>query len=50
MLEQLPVASRVGRTTVGGIDLNKARMRELVEAVIALVSLRRQIEAGRLGF
>jgi len=36
MLEQLPVASQVGKTIVGGIDLNKARMRAVVEAVIAL--------------
>ena len=36
MLEQLPLASRVGKTIVGGIDLNKARMRKVVEAVIAL--------------
>jgi hypothetical protein len=36
ILEQLPAASRVGNTIVGGIDLNKARMRAVVEAVIAL--------------
>jgi hypothetical protein len=36
MLEQLPSASQVGKTTVGGIDLNKTRMRAVVEAVIAL--------------
>ena len=36
MLEQLPAASQVGKTTVGGIDLNKTRMRAVVEAVIAL--------------
>jgi hypothetical protein len=35
MLEQLPTASRVGKTVVGGIDLNKARMRQVVEALIA---------------
>jgi hypothetical protein len=39
MLEDLPVASRVGKTTVGGIDLNKARMRQVVEALIALSPL-----------
>jgi hypothetical protein len=38
ILEQLPTASRVGNTIVGGIDLNKARMRAVVEAVIALSS------------
>jgi hypothetical protein len=36
MLEQLPAPSRVGKTKVGGIDLNKSRMRWVVEAVIAL--------------
>src|SRR6266571_3116207 len=36
MPEQLPAASQVGKTKVGGIDLNKARMRWVVEAVIAL--------------
>ncbi len=36
MLEQLPTASRVGKTVVGGIDLNKARIRGIIEAVIAL--------------
>jgi hypothetical protein len=38
MLEQLPTASRVGKTIVGGIDLNKARMHKVVEAVIALAA------------
>ncbi len=36
MLEQLPTPSRVGKTKVGGIDLNKARTRRVVEAIIAL--------------
>ncbi|MBV8134510.1 MAG: hypothetical protein JO121_02555, partial [Deltaproteobacteria bacterium] len=36
MLEHLPAASQVGKTIVGGIDLNKARMRQVVEALIAL--------------
>ena len=36
MLEQLPVPSQVGKTTVGGIDLNKPRMRWVIEALIAL--------------
>ena len=36
MLEQLPASSWVGKTKVGGIDLNKPRMRWVVEAVIAL--------------
>ncbi len=36
MLEQLPAASQIGKTKVGGIDLNKARMRWVIESVIAL--------------
>ena len=36
MLEQLPEPSQIGKTKVGGIDLNKARMRRVVEAAIAL--------------
>jgi hypothetical protein len=36
MLEELPTPSRVGKTKVGGIDLNKPRMHYVVEAVIAL--------------
>jgi hypothetical protein len=36
MLEQLPIPSQVGKTRVGGIDLNKPRMRWVIEAVIAL--------------
>jgi hypothetical protein len=35
-LEQLPAPSQVGKTRVGGIDFNKARMRPVTEAVIAL--------------
>jgi hypothetical protein len=35
-LEQLPAPSQVGKTKVGGIDFNKARMRHLIESVIAL--------------
>jgi hypothetical protein len=31
MLEELPTPSSVGKTKVGGIDLNKARMRWVVE-------------------
>jgi hypothetical protein len=32
MLEQLPAASQVGKTVVGGIDLNKTRMRAVVRS------------------
>jgi len=36
LLERLPAASQVGKTKVGGIDLNKPRMHLVAEAVIAL--------------
>jgi hypothetical protein len=36
MLERLPLASRVGKSVVGGIDLNKPRLRRVAGAVIAL--------------
>src|SRR5258706_3584674 len=36
MLEQLPAPSQIGKTKVRGIDLNKARMRWVAEAIIAL--------------
>ena len=36
MLEQLPAPWQIGKTKGGGIDLHKARMRWVVEAVIAL--------------
>jgi hypothetical protein len=36
MLERLPLASQVGKTRVGGIDLNTARMRHVIQALIAL--------------
>ena len=36
LLEPLPIPSQVGKTKVGGIDLNKSRMRWVIEAVIAL--------------
>ena len=35
-LDALPLPSQVGRTKVGGIDLNKPRMRWAAEAVLAL--------------
>jgi len=36
LFEQLPEPSQIGKTKVGGIDLNKARMRWVAEAAIAL--------------
>jgi hypothetical protein len=35
-LEQLPAPAQVGKTNVGGIDLNKARMRLVAKSVMAL--------------
>jgi len=39
LLDTLPQASQVGRARVGGVDLNKARVRATVESVIALASI-----------
>jgi len=36
LLEQLPEPTQVGETRVGGIDLNKPRMRRVAEAALAL--------------
>jgi hypothetical protein len=36
LLEQLPEPAQVGETRVGGIDLNKPRMRRVAEAALAL--------------
>ena len=36
ILERLPAPSQVGKTKVGGIDFNKARMRWVAEAVSVL--------------
>ncbi len=36
MLDRLPSPSRVGKSTVGGIDLNKPRLRRVAQADIAL--------------
>jgi hypothetical protein len=36
MLERLPLPVRVGKSVVGGIDLNKPRLRHVAEAVVAL--------------
>src|SRR6188768_4295916 len=38
MLERLPLPSRVGKSVVGGIDLNKPRLRHVAQAVIALAA------------
>jgi len=47
-LEQLPLPGRVGQTRVGGIDLSRARMRKVVEAILALSCLPRGFSASQL--
>jgi len=37
-LETLPQPTHVGQTKVGGIDLNKPRMRRVADALLALAS------------
>ena len=48
MLDQLPTASQVGKTKVGGLDLNKARMLAVAQAVIALAPTPRGVTASQL--
>jgi hypothetical protein len=38
MLDQLPLPSRIGQTPVGGIDLNRPRIRAALAAVLALAA------------
>jgi hypothetical protein len=38
MLDQLPLPTRLGKTRVGGVDLNKLRMRTVLAAVLALAA------------
>jgi hypothetical protein len=38
MLDQLPLPSMLGRTRVGGVDLNKPRIRTVLAAVLALAA------------
>jgi hypothetical protein len=37
-LDQLPTASQIGATRVGGVDLNRARRRSALAAVLALAA------------
>jgi hypothetical protein len=48
MLEHPPAASQVGKTIVGGIDINKAPMRQVIEAVIASSPLPNGFTASEL--
>lgn len=45
-LDALPLPSRIGQTTIAGIDLNKPRMRWVVQAVLALTSTPRGFTAS----
>ena len=38
LLDQLPVPSQIGRTRVGGVDLNRPRIRAALAAVLALAA------------
>src|SRR3990172_3454753 len=46
--DELPTASQVGRTRVGGVDLNKPRMRAVVEAVLELAPTPRGFSSADL--
>ena len=48
MLEQLPAPSTAGKTNVGGLDLNKPRIRWGIEAVITLSPSRSGFTASEL--
>jgi hypothetical protein len=48
LLEQLPQAGWLGKTRVGGIDLNKARMRWVSQAVVILTSSGSSFTAAQL--
>jgi hypothetical protein len=52
LLERLPAAAQVGKTKVGGIDLNRQRMRQVAEALIALSAsaTASRPPSSRLGF
>jgi hypothetical protein len=47
-LEQLPAPTLLGKTKVGGIDFNKARMRWVPQAVLALSTLPNGFTASQL--
>jgi hypothetical protein len=47
-LEQLPAPAQVGKTKVGGIDFNKARMRWVAQAVLALSASPGRFTASQL--
>jgi hypothetical protein len=48
LLDGLPLSSQIGRTRVGGIDLNKPRMQWVADAVLALATSPRGFTASDL--
>jgi hypothetical protein len=48
VLEALPRSTVVGKTRVGGVDINRSRMRAAIEAVIALAPAPRGFTASEL--
>ena len=42
VLDQLPTGTRLGATDVGGVDLNKQRMRDALRAALAMPSAQPQ--------
>jgi len=47
-LDQLPLASQIGATRVGGIDLNRPRMRSAMAAILALSAAPEGFTVGEL--
>jgi len=47
-LDELPTSSRVGQTRVGGVDVNKPRMRAVIEAVMGLAASPRGFSCAEL--
>jgi hypothetical protein len=48
VLDELPTGSTLGATRVGGVDLNKQRMRDALSAVLALAPTPRGFTVGEL--
>src|ERR1700737_1126727 len=47
-LDQLPTPSQIGKTRVGGIDLNKPRTRAVLTAILSLACCPAGFTAGQL--
>jgi len=48
LLEELPLATQVGQTRVGGVDVNRPRLRWVVQGVLALACQRDGFTASQL--